>query len=631
MYITRLRLHVSCWVLVMMTSLAAHAVGAEDAPASAEKLAVRKSNTTLSNASAAAAAAANAASAAADAATSAARAASAAVEAINAVLPPSQRASFNSKPSLSTVPSTSDANGANVLVTPYPNSSLPEQAASASDDFFAKNSSSSAGSSFSLPQERSLFGLTGVYEIPVLTDARGDFANGLAKMEHNLDPVVQVNALDISESLSMAMGFSRDVLVAQFRKEQAEAQTGQARGFLLPSLTVQIKSGRETSSPGVQIDPATGQQEATNRHDRADRTLTLRQPLLDMPSFYDWRRRKIIEQARMESKRSSEGDTYIATINAYLGLSSTKMMADMAADYETKIQELYTYVEKRAKAGAANNSDKDRVKARALSANSAKLEQEAAHAAAGVEFVRVVNASPTVLKIPTLEEVGSGLVPVSLDQAMEQALAVNPEIAALSAEVSAANLDKTAALTRYLPKLDLEYTESDVANAGGNTFTQRDRRLMLVMNLSVFNGGTDYKFNEEKAARQNELVYKLDDQRRRVLQTLSAQYATLEATKRRINQGYSELDSITAAAKSMSKRMLSGNQSLLDMLDVYERNYQARVRLVNLHVQELSAVAQIARMVQGTPADALKAPPTSHVVSRASTESSEPLGENHVD
>jgi adhesin transport system outer membrane protein len=154
---------------------------------------------------------------------------------------------------------------------------------------------------------------------------------------------------------------------------------------------------------------------------------------------------------------------------------------------------------------------------------------------------------------------------------------------------------------------------------------------MLVMNWSVINGGSDLKFNDEKAARRSELIYKLDDQRRRVLQTLSAQYATLEATKRRINQGYSELDSITAASKSMSKRMLSGNQSLLDMLDVYERNYQARVRLVSLHVQELSAVAQIARMVQGTPAEALKLVASSHASSLPTSEAAASMGEVHVD
>ena len=51
----------------------------------------------------------------------------------------------------------------------------------------------------------------------------------------------------------------------------------------------------------------------------------------------------------------------------------------------------------------------------------------------------------------------------------------------------------------------------------------------------------------------------------------------------------------------MSARMVSGNQSLLDMLDVYDRYYQARTRLVTLHIQEMTATAQIARLVQGMP------------------------------
>ena len=109
----------------------------------------------------------------------------------------------------------------------------------------------------------------------------------------------------------------------------------------------------------------------------------------------------------------------------------------------------------------------------------------------------------------------------------------------------------------------------------------------------------------ERAARHVELKYKLDDQRRRVAQSLSAQYATLQATRARLSTGYKELGAISSAAEAMSARMLSGNQSLLDLLDTYERHYQSRVRLVNLHIQEMNSVAQIVRLVQGVPAQSM--------------------------
>ena len=47
--------------------------------------------------------------------------------------------------------------------------------------------------------------------------------------------------------------------------------------------------------------------------------------------------------------------------------------------------------------------------------------------------------------------------------------------------------------------------------------------------------------------------------------------------------------------------MLSGNQSLLDLLDVYDRFYQVRSRLVSLHILEMNTMAQLVRLALGTP------------------------------
>lgn len=559
-----------------------------------------QSRTTLNTASEAAAAAAMAASAAAEAAASAAKAANAAIEAIQSLLPPGQRVT-------ATTPAANQSTAAPVThpteVRETPSGNPSEQ----TQPVFPLQSASNTGKVdvLAAPSEHSLYGLVGILEVPVLTDARGEFSQGLAKIENTLDPLTNVSAMDLNDALSMAMGFSREVLIAQYRQEQATAQAGQAKAVLLPSLNFYVRTGRETSSPGVLIDPATGQAVTSDRHSRSDRISTFKQPLFDFGGFYEWKRRKVVEEARAESKRASRGDTYIATINAYLNLTSTKLLTNLAAEYEVQTQELYQYVEKRSKAGAANNSDKERVRARVLSIQASKVEQEGAHAAAGVEFARVVNATPTSLKLPTIEEVALTALPKALDQAMDLALKNNPEITALQKELAAGDLDKTVAKGRFLPKLDFEVSNTSIMNAGGANNTQNDERVMLVMNWNAFNGGGDMKFYEEKMARRNELVYRLDDQRRKVLQNLSAQYATLQAIRQRLEQGYQELTSINSAAQSMSKRMLSGNQSLLDLLDVYDRNYQARVRLVNLHMQEMTATAQIARLVQGDPSDAM--------------------------
>ncbi|MDD2367169.1 MAG: TolC family protein [Desulfuromonadaceae bacterium] len=455
-----------------------------------------------------------------------------------------------------------------------------------------------------LDEIRSLQGLTGKTEVPVKADVDGLYIKSMAEnqvLENELAAVV--SETDLSSSIRAGRSFSRESHAATARTEQAKAQTGQAAALLLPSVALRLSTGYENSQPSVAIDEATGKAVSSDTHPRTDTAITVRQPLFDLPTLRDWRRRKIIEQARGENYRVSDGDAYVSAVNAYLTLVSSRLLADMTLDFEGELKELLAYIEKRAQAGATSISDMARVRARSQATLSSRLELESAHAAAGDEFVRLTNTVPKKIKLPTLEDVGVSLLPASFDEAVSIAMKYNPEITALTAELEAAEIDASAVKGRYLPRVDAEYSFANSIHAGGETSSsgQKDQRIMAVLNWNIFSGGGDYKTHVERTARQKELKYRLDDQRRRVLQTLSANYATLTTTRERITSGYRELKSISTAAEAMSKRMLSGNQSLLDLLDVYDRFYQVRSRLVNLHILEMSSVAQLIRLTYGVP------------------------------
>ena len=479
---------------------------------------------------------------------------------------------------------------------------------------------------FAVPEKRNLAELIGTSEISVLSDVDGQFVKSMAEnqiMENEFArPVDETNLL---ESIRAGRSFNRESLAALARTEQAEAQTGQAFALLLPSVSVNVSSGYETSTPSVALD-ANGNPISSETHTRADVGVSVRQPLFDLPSFLDWRRRKVIVQARGENYRVSDGDAYISAANAYLSLVSSRLQIDMTRDFETQLTELLRYIEKRASAGAASISDMARVRARSQATLSSRLEQESAHAAAGIEFVRLTNLVPRKVRLPVLDDLGASLLPKSFELAVTVAMKSNPEIAALTAEMQAADIDTSAAKGRYLPHVNAEYSYSYSLHAGGDTSSsgQSDSRIMMVLNWNLFSGGGDYKTHVERTARYKELRYRLDDQRRRVVQTLSANYATLATTRERITSGYQELKSISTAAEAMSKRMLSGNQSLLDLLDVYDRFYQVRSRLVSLHVLEMSTVTQLIRLTLGTPG-AVSAVRTEPTVSSMSGSTTAPL------
>lgn len=409
-----------------------------------------------------------------------------------------------------------------------------------------------------------------------------------------------IDTISLGKALLGAYGFSRDIKMAESRKDQAISQSNQARGLLLPTLTIRNSRGRETSSPGSVVDANTGNAKITDTHLRKDDTITLRQPLIDGPSLIDWQRRDVIVDSRQGSVVSTQGDTYVSTTQAYLNVATTRILADLYREYEQQLGFLLDYVAKRADAGASSNADMERVRARALAAQSTRIEQESAHAAAVVEFVRITNLAPRYLQLPLRQEAARDL-PLNFTQGIELALDTNPDIRILKAELEAVDKEISAAKARALPRVDFELSDSKIVNAGGPSGLQHDQRAMVVMTWSVLSGTVDYYNYQEKREKRTEAFWKLEDQERRLRQTLSAQYATLEATRSRITAGYQEWTSTYQAARSMSQRMLSGNQSLLDLLDTLDRVQQARARLVNLHAVEISSTAQISRLIGKIP------------------------------
>lgn len=406
--------------------------------------------------------------------------------------------------------------------------------------------------------------------------------------------VKRVEALGLREAAASALAFSREVKVAESRLEQADTQAKQAFGGLLPNVTLRRAIGNETSSPSSVLDPATGGLKETDTHRRTDHAVTLRQPLVDVGTYSDWQRRKSVVGARGETLRGTRGDEYVNIVQSYSSLISSQLLAGLARDYEKQLGELLDYVSQRAVAGASSEADAQRVRARSLTARASRMEQEAAFEASLVEFSRLTNIVPKNVRLPRFEDLQVSLPP-TIAAAIEEGMNANPEIKSLQSELDGAEWDRVGGKSKYGPRLDFELTDQKVVNGGGPTGLQHDTRAMVVLTWSLFAGGADYQYNKERDARRDEIRWRLDDQWRKLVQGLTSQYATLDSSRGRLAAGYKELAAITDAARAMSERMLAGNTSLLDLLDVLERVYQTRSRLVTLHVQEINAAAQIGR------------------------------------
>ncbi|RMF44566.1 MAG: hypothetical protein D6751_08835 [Deltaproteobacteria bacterium] len=477
---------------------------------------------------------------------------------------------------------------------------------------------------FDVPDRQGLPFLFGSTEIAVRIDPQGRYAGVLERLA-GAGRTETPEREDFSGAVSTGRRLSPDRRASLARVDQARAQSRQALALLLPSVSLRANRGMENSKPSVAVDPLTGDLLPESDHIRTDVSLTVRQPLFDLPGFLDWRRRQRRVDARRESYRASDGDAFLATTDAYLRLVSSRLKAEITFDYELRLAHLLDYIEKRTEAGASTVADMARVRARRQVALSLRLEQDAIHAAAGIAFLRRTRLAPEKVVIPLPEDVGADLLPDSFEAAVPLALDNNPEIRAIGAELNAARVDRNQARGRFLPRVDLEYTDSFSEHAGGaeSDKGQRDRRLMVVANWELVSGGGDIHRLAERRARIEELLYRLEDERLRVLEELAAGYSDLLTIRSRLDTGYQELRSVSTAARAMTSRMLSGNQSLLDLLDVLTQLHQARLRLVDLHVEELRTVADLVRLVFGTP----EVPGSEN--SKATMEQSDSKGAHH--
>lgn len=411
---------------------------------------------------------------------------------------------------------------------------------------------------------------------------------------------VSVPLLDLGRSVEAALAFSREVGMARQRVTQAQAQLDQTRGFLLPTVTARVAQGKEKSSPSSITDVTTGAPKASDTHTRYDQSVALKQPLYDRAAWVEVDRREAALSARDAELQTTAAGQYAAVVQAYVSLASSRLLAALATEQEQELDQLLAYVGKRAEAGAASASDQERVRARSLAARSTRLEQDGAQQAALVEFTRLTNVIPQSLALPAVGDLGIQ-PPASAAEALELGLQHNASLTSLQKEIEAARFDVRGASGRFLPTVTLELSQGQTKNAGGPVGWQRDTRGVIAVSWALFNGGSDRAYARERASRLVEAELKLDDQRRRVIQEVGAAYATLESTRARLTTGYKALGSLSEAQAAMRERMFAGNQSLLDLLDIIERHNQARVALVTLHMQELTAVAQLAQLTGRTP------------------------------
>jgi len=187
------------------------------------------------------------------------------------------------------------------------------------------------------------------------------------------------------------------------------------------------------------------------------------------------------------------------------------------------------------------------------------------------------------------------VVPTSSRLALEQIYENNPAVRAARQDAAAANEELKSARSRFSPNFSVEVSQARTDNAGGDGRLTTDRRYMLVMNMNLLNGGSDYYYQKQIGSKYVEKVNTASDIERKLKEQIEINYRTLDAVRKRIAIARQAYQANADVADVFLEQLAVGNKQLLDVLDAYQQAYLSRVELSQLLFLQADISYQILR------------------------------------
>lgn len=408
-----------------------------------------------------------------------------------------------------------------------------------------------------------------------------------------------VGSVSLKLAVESAQAYSNDIAGANAKTAADGYNASAAAGAaFLPRVEYFDKIGDEISQPSS-ITDASGNKVPIDKHQYRDSTWQITQPLIDVPSIYEYKRLRSAEVSSRELLNSSRERVSQDTVSAYLKLIESRLTQIITSEYERTLKKLLEWTTLRSSAGASSETDSDRVRSRVIAARAAIAENQALLETARIQFRRLTGLEPASIEIPEslLPE-----LPPDVETALERAYSGNRDLLAAESDVEAIRYEQKGKLGRLLPKLEFLYTDRYVYNAGGiaanpasqNSFpTQRDKRALFVVSFSVFNGGSDVNQARALAEKSEEARYRAAEIRRRLEERVLINFETLLTTRDRINATREEIEVNEKVVAAFNEQLVLANRPLLDILDAVQRVNDSKLQLVRMVVAEATASYQL--------------------------------------
>ena len=380
-----------------------------------------------------------------------------------------------------------------------------------------------------------------------------------------------VAAGPIEDAVRQAVDTHPTVLAAEALKDSAEEGIAEARSGLFPTVDLRSTAG------GAQTNNATtrgrtGRTESDPQSEfltRYENSLTVSQMLFD-----GFGTRNLIgaAQARFDASTLQLLDTGeqigLRAATAYLDVARNRLLLGQSKDNVVIHEDILRRTKISAEAGGGSEADVSQADARLALATSTVDQIEGALRDSGAVYLEAVGDFPEDLLRPPLPAVDA--LPDAVDTIVEEALNSSPTVRAATATVLTRRRELDSQRSSFVPRVSFDLGGSRNENAGGAHGPNND-----------FTGGGDSARRRSAAALVREAIQGEAETRRTVEVTARISFHALETARSQLTSLEQRALSSEEVVEAYAQQFTLGQRTLLDLLDVENELFQARVALVN--------------------------------------------------
>jgi adhesin transport system outer membrane protein len=286
-------------------------------------------------------------------------------------------------------------------------------------------------------------------------------------------------------------------------------------------------------------------------------------------------------------------DLLLRLSDAFHDIAKNERLITVYTDSLMEHRRLVESMERRVAQEVSPRSDLDLARSRL-----AQVEQELTSAAA--QHDASLRRLTEIVGVPDFEVGAPPVYAAALhhpatDGAVDRALACNPTVARLAAEVQVAEADRRLSRSATLPQLGVQYSYDRFA---GN-------QLGLAVKMESNGGLSSLALADAAAARRQASEYRVAAARREVQEAVGLDIVENRSSRTRMASTVAAAESTARVTESLLRQFVAGRRTWLDVMNAVREGVAAKAALVQV---ESSAMASAARLQLRTCAWAPEAP-----------------------